>query len=111
MQVIPPFAQTPPNPEDIRAGIHRGYEHELGRERYAAGGTRDRDFAIFEWLTHDFERGAFELRKLVEKQDAVMGEAHFARRGNSGTAEQADIGDGVMRRPEWPRGNEGLIAV
>src|SRR5205085_11406890 len=45
--------------------VHRGDEHELGRERDAAGGARDGDFAVFERLAHDFEGGAFELGQLV----------------------------------------------
>src|SRR5256885_15988712 len=44
-----------------RTWIHRGDEHELGRERDAAGGARHGDFAIFERLAHHFEGGAFEL--------------------------------------------------
>ena len=80
-----------------RTGIHRGHEHELGWEGYAAGCARDRDFAVFQGLPHHFERGAFELGKLVEKEDAVMREADFARRGDGGAAQQANIGNGVVR--------------
>jgi len=94
-----------------RAWIHRGHEHELGRKCDAAGGARDRDFAVFERLAHDFERGAFKLGELVEKKDAMMGQTHFARRRNGGAAEQADVGNGVVRRAKGPRGDEGLFAA
>jgi len=40
-----------------------------------------------------------------------MGQAHFAGLGNGGAAEQADIGDGVMRRSKWAGGNECLFAA
>jgi len=97
MPVIPSFAQTPPIPEDIRTRVHGGDEHELGGEGDAASGAGDGNFSILERLAHDFERRAFELGQFVEKQNAVMGEAHFAWLGNSGAAKQTDIGDGVMR--------------
>jgi hypothetical protein len=94
-----------------RTRVHRGNEHELGGERDAAGGARDGDFAVFQRLAHHFQGGAFELGQLIEEKDAVMGEAHFARLGNGGAAEQADVGDGVMRRSERPRRDEGLFAA
>ena len=50
------------------------------------GGARDGDAAVFERLAHHFEGRAFELRQLIEKEDAVVREAHFARRGNGRAA-------------------------
>ena len=69
-----------------RAGVHRRDEHELGRERDRAGRARNRNPAVFQRLAHHFESRAFELRQLVEKEDAVVGEAHFARRRNGRAA-------------------------
>jgi len=111
MSATPPFAQTPPIPEDIRARVHRGDEHELGWERDAASGAGDGYLSVFERLAHDFERGSLELGELIEKQDAVMGEAYFPGRGNSGAAEETDVGDGVMRRTEWSRRDKRLLAI
>ena len=65
-----------------RAGVHRRHEHELGRKRHRARRARDRDAPILERLAQDFERRAFELRQLIEKEDAVVREAHLAGRGN-----------------------------
>ena len=39
----------------------------------------DRDDAVLERLPKRLERGPLELGQLVEKQDAVMGEARLAR--------------------------------
>ena len=50
------------------------------------GGARDRHSPIFERLAHHFESGAFELRQLVEKKDAVMREADLAGRGRGRAA-------------------------
>jgi hypothetical protein len=111
MSATPLSTHVPPIPEDIRTGIHCGDEHELGRERNAAGRAGYGDFAILEGLSHDLEGGAFELWQLIEKEDAVMRETDFAGLGNGGAAEQTDIGDGVMRRTERARGDERLFAA
>jgi hypothetical protein len=34
--------------------------------------------AVFEWLAEDFERGAFELRQLIEKKHPVVCERDLA---------------------------------
>lgn len=94
-----------------RTRVHRGDEHELGGEGDAAGGAGDGDFAVLERLTHHFEGGAFELWKLIEKEDTVVGEAHFAGLRNGGATEQTDIRDGVVRRAKGPGGDEGLFAA
>ena len=94
-----------------RTGIHRRDQHELGGKRHAARRARNRDPAVFERLAHYFQCRAFELGQLIEKKNAVMREAHFARIRNCAAAEQADVADGVMRRAKRPRGDERLFAV
>ena len=69
-----------------RAGVHRRHEHELGRKSDRAGRARDGDATIFERLAQHFERRAFELRQFIEKEDAVVRDAHFAGRGNGRAA-------------------------
>ena len=49
-----------------------------------------------------FEHAPIELRHLVEKQHAAMGEAHFAGPRRRSAADQRDVRDGVMRRAERP---------
>jgi len=61
--------------------------------------------AVFERLAEHFERLLFELRQLVEKEDAVVRERDLARRGDRAAADQAGVRNGVVRRaerPAWP---------
>ena len=90
------------------AGIHRGDQHEARRIIDRAHGARDGDAAVFERLAHDLEDVAAELRQLVEKQHAVVGQRDFAGFGHRAAADQAGIGDRVMRRAERPRGDDRL---
>src|ERR1035441_4426404 len=57
---------------------------------------------VFEWLAHHLEYVARKFRQLVEKQQSVMRERNFAWPWNDSTADEAGIGDGVMRGSEWP---------
>ena len=78
------------------AGVHRGHKHEGGGECHGSRGAGDRHLAILQRLTHHFEGRAVELGQFVQEEDAVMGEAHFARGDVRGTPQQPDVGDGVM---------------
>lgn len=62
-----------------RAGIHRRDHHELTGKSEFAGGPGDGHLPVLQWLTQDFEGGAPELRQLIEKEDAILGKAYFAR--------------------------------
>ena len=53
--------------------------------------------ALLQRLTQHFQHVASELRQLVQKQDTVVCQRHFARHGHLATPDQPDIGDGVMR--------------
>ena len=64
--------------------------------------------AVFERLAEHFERGAVELRQLIEKQHAVVGEADFAGRGRGAAAHEAGVRDRVMRRAKRPAGQQRL---
>src|SRR5438128_6035262 len=94
-----------------RARVHRRHQHEFTWEGEAAGRARDRYFSVFERLTHHFQRRSFELRQLIEKKDAIVGEAHFARSGERTAAEQTDVADGVMGRSERSRGDERFFTI
>ena len=61
------------------ARVHGGDQHETGRVGDAPIGAGDRDFAGLQRLAKRVEHAGFELRQLVEKQDAVMGERYLAR--------------------------------
>ena len=67
-------ATFPPRVAQVstRTRVHRGDQHEFSRKRQSACGARDRHLSVFNWLSHYLESGAFEFRKLVQKQHAVV---------------------------------------
>ncbi len=84
-----------------RARVHRRDELEAGRERSSARpDPDDRDAALLERLAERLEHVPVELRQLVEEQDAVVGQGHFAGRQARAAADHARVGDRVVRRPE-----------
>ena len=90
-------------PITARTRVHRGDEDEIGGERLrlvGAGNPRD---AVFKGLAQRFKRLAVELGELVEKKDAVVREADFARRGNRAAADEPRFADRMMRFAERAR--------
>src|SRR5438105_734 len=85
-----------------RTWIHRGDELKAGRKRRLARGTRDMYFSRLERLAKDLEHLAIPFRKLVEKQNAMMGERDLARPRIASAADQRHRGRRVMRRPIRP---------
>jgi hypothetical protein len=93
------------------AGVHGGGEHEGGGEGEGHGGAGDGNVTVFERLAQDFENVAGKLGELVEEEDAVVGEGDFAGAGNGAAADEARVGDGVVRGAERPLGNESGFGV
>ena len=93
------------------ARVHGGDEHEVGGEGHGAGGAGDGDPGVFQGLAQDFEGLAAELGEFVEEKDAVVGDADFAGRRVHAAADQADVGDGVVRRAEGADGDEWAVGV
>lgn len=89
-----------------RTGVHRGHEHEAARQRDLAGAAGNGDMAVLQRLAQDLEGGALELGQFVEEEHAMVGEGDFAGSGDGAAAEQADVGDGVVRGAARP-GEEG----
>ena len=56
--------------------------------------------SFFERLAHGFQNAALELRQLVQKQNAVVRERDFPRRGIDVAAQQSGVRSGMMRRAE-----------
>ena len=56
------------------AGIHGGYEHEVGWVSGLGIGARDRNLFVFERLTKSLKDGAGEFGDFVEEENAKMGE-------------------------------------
>jgi hypothetical protein len=62
---------------------------------------------LLERQPQDLKHMARELRELIEEEDAMMRQRHFARHGDLATTEQSGIGNGVMRGAKGPAGDEG----
>ena len=87
--------------EAALAGIHGGHQHEAGGEAERHGGAGDAERAIFQRLAEHFENVARKLREFVEEEHAVVRQADFAGTRHAGAAaDQAGVGDGVVRRAE-----------
>ena len=87
-----------------RARVGGSDEREPRRELNRPGHPRHHDAAVLERLAEGLHRIAPELRQLVEEQDPVMRERDLPRPDEAGPpTEERRQGDGVMRRPEWPR--------
>ena len=86
--------------EATRAGIHGGHEHELTGEGHCGGGPGNGDVAVFQGLAEHFQDVPMELGEFIEEQHAAMGEADLAGHGVRATAEQAGVGNGVVRGAE-----------
>ena len=91
-----------------RRGIHRGREHEVGREGRAAKHPADRDEAFFERLSEHFERLEIELGHFIEKQDAFVREGDLPCLGCAAAAHEAGVAHAAVRRAEWARGYQPL---
>ena len=89
--------------EPARAGVHGGHQHEASRIGERREGAGDRDVAVLQRLPQHLEHVALELRQLIEEEHAVVRQAHLARPGDLAAADQARVGDGVVRRAERPR--------
>ena len=68
--------------------------------------ARDGDDAVFEGLPERLEGAATELRELVEKEHAVVGQAHLARPRGVASADEPDLAHRVVRGAEGPRAGE-----
>ena len=55
---------------------------------------------VLKRLAHDFENVAGKLGQLVEKEQAVVRQRDFAGARHDAAADEAGVGDGVVRRAE-----------
>ncbi len=65
-------------------------------------GARDRNVTLLQRLPHHFEHVALEFSKLIEEEDAIVGEADFARLRKGAAADQCDIRCRMVWCAEWP---------
>ncbi len=91
------------------AGVHGAHEHEAARVRHGAGRARDGDAAVLERLAHRLEHGGRKLRQLVEKEHAVIRQAHLARLQRAAAAGHGDVRHRVVRRAKRPDAHDGVV--
>ena len=92
-----------------RARIHRSDQHKAGGIIDRETGTRNRDLAILQRLTHHFEHTPVELRQLIEKQYPIMSQADLSRLRISSPAYHRHIRNGMMRRAERTLYHQGSL--
>lgn len=66
--------------------------------------------AVLQRLAQHLQRTALELGQLVQKKHPVVGERDLAGPGDRAAAEQADVRNGVVRRPHRPSAKDGRTA-
>src|SRR5262249_4659902 len=88
------------------AWVHRGDELERGGKQHRAGAPRDGDPTLLERLAERLQDVTAELGKLVEEEDAVVGERDFARPDGTAAAEEGRVRERAVRRPDRPCADE-----
>ena len=72
-------------------------------------GAADGHHVVFQGLPQGLQGVVSELRQLVQKQYAPVGQGNLSRPGRPPAAHQARVGRGVVGRPEGPLPDEGLV--
>ncbi len=90
------------------AGVQGGNEHEVGRERRGIQCSGDRNDSILEWLPKHFQRSTIELGQFIQKQNAIVSHADFARCWNAPTANKSRFTDRVMGTAKRTLGHQRL---
>ena len=83
-----------------RAGVHGADQQEAGRELHRPQGPRNPHDPVLERFPQRLERAPVELHDLVEKQDAVVGQADFSGSRVAAPADERGVGRAVVRRAE-----------
>ena len=91
--------------------VHRGDEHEARREIDRRRRSRDGNVAVLKRLAQDLQRGARELRELVEEENPAVRERNLAGNGTRAAAEKPYRAHRVVRRTKWARGDEHAAAL
>jgi hypothetical protein len=82
------------------ARVHRSNELNPRRERDVRVRAGNADIAGLEGLAQENEHGALEFGKLIEEQDAELGEADLARTHAQTAANERGHGRAVVRSAE-----------
>jgi hypothetical protein len=94
-------------PERIRGSptgtrIGRTNQSEARRKGYRLRRAGYHNPGILHRLSQSIEHVPRKLQHLIEEENAVMSQAHFAGAWNGATADQPRAGDGMMWCPKWP---------
>ncbi len=89
-------------------GVHGGDQHEVSRIVDRAHRAGDGNISILQRLPQDLQNVALEFRQLVEKEHPVVRQRNLSGLGHRASADEARIGDRMVRGAERARGNHGL---
>ena len=85
------------------AGVHGAHQHEAAGQRQGAGGAGDGHKAVLQRLAQRLQRRLAELRQLVQKQHAVVGQGYLSRPGYPPAAGERHGGRRVVGAAEGAR--------
>lgn len=89
------------------AGVHGGYQHEIGGKGEGALGPADGDGFILQRLAEHLQDPAAELGEFIQEKDSPVGKGNFPRLRPGSPADQSGMGDGVVRRAKRALLDEG----
>ena len=92
-------------------GIHGRDQHEPGRISSGGGGSCDGHLTLFQRLSQGLQGIFLELRKLIQKENAMVGEADLSRFRGVPSTDQAGVGYRMMGRTEGPLSHQSPFFV
>ena len=93
------------------AGVHRRDELETGRKLRLAGGAHDGDAPGLERFAQHVQDRTAELRELVQKEQAMVGERDLARPRRHASPDEPDRRDRVVGRADGPLAPRSRVAL
>ena len=89
-------------------GVHGGHQHEGGGVGEAGGRPHDGHLPVLQGLAQHLQNVLLEFGKLVEEEDAVVGEAHLSGARIGAAADESGVRNGVMGVTKRAPADEGL---
>ncbi len=82
------------------ARVHGSHELKISREGKRALGAADGDHFVFERLAQHFQHSGTELRQLIQKENAAVGQADLTGMWPIAAPNETGMTDGVVRGAE-----------
>jgi hypothetical protein len=98
-------------PPAAGARIRRRRQLEMGGELRGALGPRDQHPPLLDHLAERLQAAPLELRKLVEEEDAAMGQRDFTGPRRRATPQETRPAGGMMGSAEGAFAHQGRISV